>query len=366
MPSGGDGHADGREDADRAADQRGQHDGPRSGVVSSQDHAGVHQAEQKENRLHERVPLVLEVMHRIVVGRVGQQVEPARLVRQERHDRDERERGMESFPEEREPRQRAADGQVGPEGPHLQRPHDAGEAERDEQERHAAAGGQPRMPCRDHKHAEQVRHNGKQQYERQHPAPRHDHFQHVVGGRNVDGAGNRPARCQDLFVPAEDVREVRAGASRDAAGRGNHRQRPSAPGVERAARHCRFDDLLHDEPDEEGHADLVHRKRERLREPEIRLRYGVGPRERDDDAEGQPEEPVHAVVNGVGRMVTVMALQLDVVRGGRVVPHFELLTSLAWRWMTPESTVIPVRATASKNSSSPATSTSMKALSWSK
>ena len=55
------------------------------------------------------VPLVLEVMHRIVIGRIGEQVEPARLVRQERHDRDQRERRMQPSQIERQPRQRAAD-----------------------------------------------------------------------------------------------------------------------------------------------------------------------------------------------------------------------------------------------------------------
>ena len=43
---------------------------------------------------------------------------------------------------------------------------------------------------------------------------------------------------------------------------------------------------------------------------------------------GSREEPVHPVVNGVGRMVTVMPPHVDVVRGGRVVPHLEFLASL--------------------------------------
>jgi len=58
---------------------------------------------EQQNDLHQRVPFVLEVMHRIVVRRIGEQVEPSRLVREERNDWDERKGRVESFAIERHP-----------------------------------------------------------------------------------------------------------------------------------------------------------------------------------------------------------------------------------------------------------------------
>src|SRR6266850_3513027 len=137
--------------------------------------------------------------------------------------------------------------------------------------------------------------------------------------------------------------------------------------MQRAPLHRRFDDLLHDEADKQRHADFVHPERERLGQAEVRLGHGVGPHERDRHPQRQAEEPVHRAVNGVRRMLPmVVTVQRDVMRGGHVASHCVALVWLAWRRITPESTVVPERATASKNSSSPATSTSMKALSWSK
>jgi hypothetical protein len=46
---------------------------------------------------------VLEVMHRIVVRRIGEQVEPARLVREKRNDRNEREGRVEALAIQRDP-----------------------------------------------------------------------------------------------------------------------------------------------------------------------------------------------------------------------------------------------------------------------
>src|SRR6185436_2095535 len=129
----------------------------------------------------------------------------------------------------------------------------------------------------------------------------------------------------------------------------------------------RLDDLLHEEADKQRHADFVHPERERLRQAEVRLGQGVGPHERDSHPQRQAEEPLHRAAHGVRCVLPlVVTLQRDVMRGGHVASHCVALVWLSWRRIVPESTVVPERATAWKKSSSPATSTSMKALSWSK
>ena len=71
----------------------------------------------KKNRieLDEMVPFVLEVMDRIVVGRRREEIQAARFVRQQRHDRQKRQRRMQPDPIERPPACGSAEREVRPE-----------------------------------------------------------------------------------------------------------------------------------------------------------------------------------------------------------------------------------------------------------
>jgi hypothetical protein len=65
-------------------------------VAAAQQHTGVDQAEEKQHHLHEHVPFVLVVMRRVIIRRIGEELELARFVRQEPDDGDERQCGVDA------------------------------------------------------------------------------------------------------------------------------------------------------------------------------------------------------------------------------------------------------------------------------
>ena len=116
--------------------------------------------------------------------------------------------------------------------------------------------------------------------------------------------------------------------------------------MQRAAGHHRLEHFLRDEPEEERHADLVDRERERVREAEVALGGGVGPDQRDRGAERQQQEAIHR------RSGRTRARRGDAGRGARDAEVWRQrmvcssITSryvVGRRWITPESTTRPVR-----------------------
>jgi len=127
------------------------------------------------------------------------------------------------------------------------------------------------------------------------------------------------------------IRQVQSGTSRHAARGGKQRQTPPAPRVKCAAGHHGFDDLLHDQADEERHADLVDRECQRVREHEVRFRHRVGPDEGDGDSHRQREVQVYDAVQQGRDGTATAAMYRDAVRGEGLGFHRAVLESTGAR-----------------------------------
>ena len=111
---------------------------------------------------------------------------------------------------------------------------------------------------------------------------------------------------------------------------GDDRHDRTPPGMEHPARRCGFDDLLGHQREEQRHGDVVDGKRHRVGQAVIALGGRIDPHQGNQGAEGQQKQ--------------VLASELRETRK-RGAPD----ACLAHRdclWMTPESTVVPVRETA--------------------
>ena len=134
--------------------------------------------------------------------------------------------------------------------------------------------------------------------------------------------------------------------------------------MEHAARRRRFDDLLGHQREEEHHRDVVDRERDRIGEAVVALGRGIDPHQGDQRAQRQQEqvldgEPRQARnsrshAGAVGRAAWRVVLLMGCLASARPGSRPDCL------WITPESTVLPVREIAWKNISVPAISTSMK------
>src|SRR5258705_11769172 len=135
--------------------------------------------------------------------------------------------------------------------------------------------------------------------------------------------------------------------------------------MKRPTRHGGLDDLLRCGREEKGHSDFVDGKRNRLCEREVAFRCVVRPDDGNRRAEGEQEEPIEeATVPAMAEPRRPAPLCVETYRVPEMlrpclVPHRVPVVLVTGRRMTPESTARPVRDTALKNRSSPATSRSM-------
>src|SRR6185436_4968745 len=93
------------EEAERLANDERKRQTPRARLQRTHWDARVHEAEEEERDLRRIAPPHLELIQRVSCIRASIDKEPgiACRVRQERHDRDERERGMHAAPVHAEP-----------------------------------------------------------------------------------------------------------------------------------------------------------------------------------------------------------------------------------------------------------------------
>jgi hypothetical protein len=96
-------HADGEQHAQRPTDERRRQQRPRPGVVAAHGNTGVDETEEEQDDLHEMIPLVFEMVRRVIVGWRCEQIEASRLVRQQRHNRQKRQCRVDAHPVERPP-----------------------------------------------------------------------------------------------------------------------------------------------------------------------------------------------------------------------------------------------------------------------
>ena len=154
---------------------------------------------------------------------------------------------------------------VRPEATHLPTPHQCRQCQRHDHQRRA---GDPhfrrRRPQRQDDDAEEVGGDSDDQQEGEESATRPDGLRDVVASGNVDRARDRPALREQQFVSQVQEPDVDERRASDAAGGGDDRHGPPAPGVKRPTAHDTLCDLLADQREEEGHRDLVHPERGRV------------------------------------------------------------------------------------------------------
>ncbi len=195
------GEGDCGEDAEwTSGEPRDQH-GPRAGSVRTQDHPSIHESEQEKNDLNDLVPLVLTMVHRIIVGPLGKQVDRSGLARQERDDRDQGQGRMDPLPPQRKPQQTPADHEVRPPvaNPRSAQTPRHGHRREHQQERQRLDRGEGR-PQRDDGESDGVGHESDEKCEWQNRPTHAGELQHVITGGDVDGAGYGPGLGQHPFI----------------------------------------------------------------------------------------------------------------------------------------------------------------------
>ena len=201
---GGDRHAGGRDDAERAS-ERGDRDRPHAGLEAVQRDAGIDEPEQEQHALDRKSPPALEQRQRIVSlrRRLDQQAAIAPPVRKEWHDRHQRERRMNAAQEQRH--QDSAPGPSRYSQKFLTPPASQGGGQADgggHQTRRPSAGCASPIGLEhgDTRQADRIGGNRQQQQERNGWMTPEDQPRDDVGAWNINRRGRHPPALEHMLT----------------------------------------------------------------------------------------------------------------------------------------------------------------------